>query len=339
MLCVCCLFYFLCLFVFSPARRVCTWTVLDRPFDSVSVFFYYFYVNTKTSRHFSGAPVYISFRFLSCSKNFYFFVLFFPLWINKEKNQSSFPKEAWRLEFRLRKALICKPNSTWLCRTFSFLLIESLVASSGCLPKQWRVTRRHRGLKPLLKKMENRGGDTTHGFYWRSSHPASATAISWREGEKEGRKGNMRHSNLWELPFRTDQCTKFVFAFYVSVSYYFIFFNYYYFNQDSSLQCLLRGVGGSHRTMRKCQESGAAAAPTNSGGLKVFVPAVIPSRLLADIQPENVELTRSPASSRSPQFWSSLIFLFLLLLVSPLAEFSEPPLLGLSKTLNVWTWT
>lgn len=141
MLCVCCLFYFLCLFVFSPARRVCTWTVLDRPFDSVSVFFYYFYVNTKTSRHFSGAPVYISFRFLSCSKNFYYciFILFvfFPLWINKEKtkNKSSFPKEAWRLEFRLRKALICKPNSTWLCRTFSFLLIESLVASSGCLPK------------------------------------------------------------------------------------------------------------------------------------------------------------------------------------------------------------
>lgn len=80
----------------------------------------------------------------------------------------------------------------------------------------------------------------------------------------------------------------------------------------------------------------SAAPPTNSGGLKVFVPAVVPSRLIADIQPENLELTRSPPSSRSPQFfWSSLIFLFLLL-VSPLTEFSEPPLLGLSiRSLNV----
>lgn len=126
----------------------------------------------------------------------------------------------------------------------------------------------------------------------------------------------MRHSNLWELPFRTDQCTKFVFAFYVSVG--FLFF------------ILIRTQASS------VFSEVSAAPPTNSGGFKVFVPAVVPSRLIADIQPENLELTRSPPSSRSPQFfWSSLIFLFPLL-VSPLTEFSEPPLLGLSiKSLNV----
>lgn len=165
--------------------------------------------------------------------------------------------------------------------------------------------------------MENRGGDTAHGFYWRSSHPASATAISWGEEEKERREGNMRHSNLWELPFRTDQCTKFVFAFYVSVFFFFYFI-------------LIRTQASS------VFSEVSAAPPTNSGGLKVFVPAVVPSRLIADLQPENLELTRSPPSSRSPQFyWSSLICLFPLL-VSPLTEFSEPPLLGLSiKSLNV----
>lgn len=237
--------FYVCLFgfFFSPARCVCTWTVLDGPFDSVSVFYYYycccyyFYVNTKTSRHFSGAPVYISFRFLFCflflsrSKNFYcciFSFCFFHCGLTKKK-KTSFPKEAWRLEFRLRTKLICKPNSTWLCRTFSFLLIEGLVASHDA-SLTWRVTRRHGGTK------EEDGEPRWRHRAWLSllSHPLLKNEDTHTYGS---------------CLFQTDQCTKFVFR---STSLWgFIWIR----TQASSVFSEVSAA--PNRTMRKCPaESG-----------------------------------------------------------------------------------
>lgn len=319
------LFMFVC---FSPARRVCTWTVLDRPFDSVSVFFYYyFYVNTKTSRHFSGAPVYISFRFLSCSKNFYYCIfnfvcLFFHCGLTKRKKtktnlRSQRKHDVWSLDWGRHRFV--KPNSTWLCRTFSFLSIESLVASSGCLPQtvtcdektqeDWsRFWRRWRRTEAATPRMASIGAVAI---------PLPLPQISWGEGEKERREGKYETLKLVGVAFSDGPMYKCL----CSLS-TFLWGFYFYFNQDSSLQCLLRGVGGSANKQRRVK-----SVRSCSGSLSLEI---------ADIQPENLELTRSPPSSRSPQFfWSSLIFLF-----SPPCFTTLVPLLGLSiKSLNVWTLT
>lgn len=167
--------------------------------------------------------------------------------------------------------------------------------------------------------MENRGGDTEHGFYWRSLLP-----LSQFRGDKERSKGKLRQSKRVGVAFFGRTNVQSLCSLFTSLRFIlFYFYYYYYFNQDSSLQCLLRGVGVSDRTMRKCQESGAATAPSNGGGLKVFIPAAVPSRLIADIQPENLELTRHNSGHR------------LSFCCSP----SEPPLLRLSETLHVGTRT
>lgn len=197
--------------------------------------------------------------FLSRSKNFYCCFFFLHCGLTKKKKPTSFPKEAWRLEFRLRKTLICKPNSTWLCRTFSFLLLEGLVTSNDA-SLTWRVTRRRGGLK------EEEGGEPR----WR--HRA------WLSLLPHPLLKNEDTQKLWELPFQTDQCTKFVFAFYVFVSFYLI--------QDSSLQCLLRGVGG---------------------GLPLLIPPVVHSRLVADISLKTLSSLTRPR--RFARHNSGLLFL------------------------------
>lgn len=73
-----------------------------------------FFVRAKTSRHFSGAPVYISliFFFFFCYNNNYYLYLVWFLVLQREKKMFSKRKHViWRWE-NLRKALICKQIRT-----------------------------------------------------------------------------------------------------------------------------------------------------------------------------------------------------------------------------------
>lgn len=87
MLCVWVFFFIFMIFVIWQG---CTWTVLDGEFDRI-------FVRAKTSRHFSGAPVYISFclffaiiTIIICIFEFFFYL--------QRKKKSVFQEEACRSE-------------------------------------------------------------------------------------------------------------------------------------------------------------------------------------------------------------------------------------------------
>lgn len=163
-------------FIFMFSRRGCTWTVLDGGL---------FFVRAKTSRHFSGAPVYISF----CLFGFVaiitiiicIFLIFFFFDLQREK-KSVFQKEACGCEWRrMRKAFICKQIRTkpdyaeplrWSCH-----LSEE--------PPRKHVEEETQWTEPLLK-----GGAKTRPSMFVFGQCAVASLHTLQRVERRGEKEN-----------------------------------------------------------------------------------------------------------------------------------------------------